>query len=177
VRVSWFEDLLRKLEVTTLTFVGCNFPNCPRTSIYEATERDLRVVAVTASDHSLDQILTGCESLIGMPASEYVRIKQVAKSHELPLGESEPDKLKILSSEVLANIDDDFALEFKEIDNANLIYFTERDLGGQGGMCLEFYAERRPFIFMDLKCLFSDVLRLLHELGHTLERNGPRDAC
>jgi hypothetical protein len=27
-------------------FVGCNFPNCPRTSIYEASERDLQVVAV-----------------------------------------------------------------------------------------------------------------------------------
>jgi nicotinamidase-related amidase len=41
------EELLLRLGVTTLTFVGCNFPNCPRTSIYEATERDLRVVAVT----------------------------------------------------------------------------------------------------------------------------------
>ena len=25
-------------------FCGCNFPNCPRTSIYEASERDFRVV-------------------------------------------------------------------------------------------------------------------------------------
>jgi nicotinamidase-related amidase len=41
------ENLLVRLGVTTLTFVGCNFPNCPRTSIYEATERDFRVVAVT----------------------------------------------------------------------------------------------------------------------------------
>jgi hypothetical protein len=23
---------------------GCNFPNCPRTSIYEASERDFRIV-------------------------------------------------------------------------------------------------------------------------------------
>jgi nicotinamidase-related amidase len=30
--------------VTTLVFCGCNFPNCPRTSIYEASERDFRVV-------------------------------------------------------------------------------------------------------------------------------------
>jgi nicotinamidase-related amidase len=30
--------------VTTLVFSGCNFPNCPRTSIYEASERDFRVV-------------------------------------------------------------------------------------------------------------------------------------
>ena len=26
---------------------GCNFPNCPRTSIYEASERDLRIMLVS----------------------------------------------------------------------------------------------------------------------------------
>lgn len=30
----------------TLVFTGCNYPNCPRTSIYEASERDFRVVLV-----------------------------------------------------------------------------------------------------------------------------------
>jgi nicotinamidase-related amidase len=35
---------LRAQEVNTLAFCGCNFPNCPRTSIYEASERDYRVV-------------------------------------------------------------------------------------------------------------------------------------
>jgi nicotinamidase-related amidase len=38
------EDHLHELEVSTLGFCGCNFPNCPRTSIYEASERDFRVV-------------------------------------------------------------------------------------------------------------------------------------
>jgi nicotinamidase-related amidase len=38
------EDHLRGLGVTTVVFCGCNFPNCPRTSIYEASERDFRVV-------------------------------------------------------------------------------------------------------------------------------------
>jgi nicotinamidase-related amidase len=38
------EDHLEKLGVSTLVFCGCNFPNCPRTSIYEASERDFRVV-------------------------------------------------------------------------------------------------------------------------------------
>lgn len=37
---------LKKLGVDTLVFVGCNFPNCPRTSIYEASERDFRIVLV-----------------------------------------------------------------------------------------------------------------------------------
>ena len=38
------EEHLRSLDVTTLVFCGCNFPNCPRTSIYEAGERDFRLV-------------------------------------------------------------------------------------------------------------------------------------
>jgi nicotinamidase-related amidase len=38
------EDHLRGREVSTLVFCGCNYPNCPRTSIYEASERDFRVV-------------------------------------------------------------------------------------------------------------------------------------
>jgi nicotinamidase-related amidase len=40
------ETHLRGLGVSTLAFCGCNFPNCPRTSIYEASERDFRVIAV-----------------------------------------------------------------------------------------------------------------------------------
>ena len=38
------EDHLRRQGVSTVVFCGCNFPNCPRTSIYEASERDFRVV-------------------------------------------------------------------------------------------------------------------------------------
>ncbi len=40
------EDHLRTQAVSTLVFTGCNFPNCPRTSIYQASERDFRIVAV-----------------------------------------------------------------------------------------------------------------------------------
>src|SRR5207249_11993771 len=40
------EAHLRKLGVSTLAFSGCNFPNCPRASVYEASERDFRVVLV-----------------------------------------------------------------------------------------------------------------------------------
>lgn len=38
------ETHLRELGVTSLAFSGCNFPNCPRASIYEASERDFRIV-------------------------------------------------------------------------------------------------------------------------------------
>jgi nicotinamidase-related amidase len=34
------QAMLESLDVSTLVFAGCNFPNCPRTSIYEASERD-----------------------------------------------------------------------------------------------------------------------------------------
>jgi len=38
---------LRESGTNTLVFAGCNFPNCPRTSIYEASERDFRIVLVS----------------------------------------------------------------------------------------------------------------------------------
>jgi nicotinamidase-related amidase len=40
------EQYLRTEGISTLVFSGCNFPNCPRTSIYEASERDFRLVLV-----------------------------------------------------------------------------------------------------------------------------------
>ncbi|MEI7028042.1 cysteine hydrolase family protein [Paenibacillus sp. y28] len=40
------EHFLRERGIDTLIFTGCNFPNCPRTSIYEASERDFKVVMV-----------------------------------------------------------------------------------------------------------------------------------
>ncbi|MDQ7097074.1 isochorismatase family cysteine hydrolase [Desulfosporosinus sp. PR] len=38
------ETFLRERQVDTLIFGGCNFPNCPRTSIYEASERDFKII-------------------------------------------------------------------------------------------------------------------------------------
>jgi len=38
------EEHLRDLSVNTVIITGCNFPNCPRTTIYEASERDFRIV-------------------------------------------------------------------------------------------------------------------------------------
>jgi nicotinamidase-related amidase len=38
------EDHLRGLGVSTLVFAGCNFPNCPRASIYDASCRDFRLI-------------------------------------------------------------------------------------------------------------------------------------
>jgi nicotinamidase-related amidase len=38
------DQTLKDFGVDTVVFAGCNFPNCPRTSIYEASERDYRIV-------------------------------------------------------------------------------------------------------------------------------------
>jgi len=38
--------LRRELQRDTLVFGGFNFPNCPRSTIYEASERDFRIVAL-----------------------------------------------------------------------------------------------------------------------------------
>ncbi|HEX4390133.1 MAG TPA: isochorismatase family cysteine hydrolase [Mycobacterium sp.] len=48
------EQHLRDTGSDTLVFAGCNFPNCPRTSIYEASERDFRAVLVSDAVSGLD---------------------------------------------------------------------------------------------------------------------------
>jgi nicotinamidase-related amidase len=40
------EDHLRALDVGTVVICGCNFPNCPRTTTYEASERDFQIIFV-----------------------------------------------------------------------------------------------------------------------------------
>lgn len=40
------DDFLAARSVDTIVVCGCNFPNCPRTTIYEASERDYRSVFV-----------------------------------------------------------------------------------------------------------------------------------
>jgi nicotinamidase-related amidase len=58
------ENHLRKLNTNTVVICGCNFPNCPRTTVYEASERDFRVVLISDATsntyerglHELDKI-------------------------------------------------------------------------------------------------------------------------
>ena len=58
------EGHLERYGVSTLVFSGCNYPNCPRTSIYEASERDFRVVlARDAASVLYDQ---GVDELVGI---------------------------------------------------------------------------------------------------------------
>jgi nicotinamidase-related amidase len=56
-----------------VVFAGCNFPNCPRTSIYEASERDFRIVLVSDAMSGLyergDRDLRACRG-IGVAVSD-----------------------------------------------------------------------------------------------------------
>ena len=38
---------LQARRIDTVVIAGCNYPNCPRTTIYQASERDYRIVLVT----------------------------------------------------------------------------------------------------------------------------------
>jgi nicotinamidase-related amidase len=58
------ESHLRDLSVDTLVFCGANFPNCPRTSIYQASERDYRVIL--AADATSGVYPRGIDELAGI---------------------------------------------------------------------------------------------------------------
>jgi nicotinamidase-related amidase len=69
------EAELRRRQVSTVVFCGCNFPNCPRTSIYEASERDFRVVVAEDAisglyDHGREELRNIGAQL--MPSNEIV---------------------------------------------------------------------------------------------------------
>ncbi|MGB8388897.1 cysteine hydrolase family protein [Mycobacterium sp.] len=48
------DEYLTKNHVDTVVVAGCNYPNCPRASIYEASERDYRIVLVDDAVSGLD---------------------------------------------------------------------------------------------------------------------------
>lgn len=69
------EAELQRLQIDTVVIVGCNYPNCVRATVYEASARDFRVVAVQGAisnftPHGWEEMLS-----IGinvMPAAECI---------------------------------------------------------------------------------------------------------
>jgi len=65
----------------TVVIAGCNFPNCPRATIFDASERDLRVVVAedaisqVTSDRLADALGLGA---VAMPARDIVTALRVA---------------------------------------------------------------------------------------------------
>jgi nicotinamidase-related amidase len=49
------EKHLRAINVSTVVFAGCNYPNCPRSSIYEASERDFRIMVLSDAISKFDE--------------------------------------------------------------------------------------------------------------------------
>jgi nicotinamidase-related amidase len=49
------DELLRELGVDTVVVAGCNFPNCPRATIFDASARDYRVVMVADATSGVTQ--------------------------------------------------------------------------------------------------------------------------
>ncbi|MFT4200907.1 cysteine hydrolase family protein [Gordonia sp. (in: high G+C Gram-positive bacteria)] len=60
------DGILRDRGVTTVVVAGCNLPNCPRATLFDATERDYRAVLVTdATSQTTPERLADLE-LIGV---------------------------------------------------------------------------------------------------------------
>jgi len=66
------EKHLRDLAITTVVLVGCNFPNCPRATIYGASMRDFRTVLIAdAVSGVYDRGLQELDSIgVATPSSE-----------------------------------------------------------------------------------------------------------
>lgn len=75
------ESYLRDNGVSSLVFTGCNFPNCPRTSIYEASERDFKVAVAQDAISGLDDVgMTELENIGIQVLPAAALVKEVEKS-------------------------------------------------------------------------------------------------
>ena len=73
---------LQELQVSSLAFAGCNFPNCPRTSIYEASERDFHIILVEDAVSGLYQRAKGEMRNIGVQVMRAKELEE-AVSHAM----------------------------------------------------------------------------------------------
>jgi nicotinamidase-related amidase len=62
------QDHLDALGVDTVVVAGCNLPNCPRATLFDATERDYRAVAVTDATSQTTPERLADLALIGVTA-------------------------------------------------------------------------------------------------------------
>ncbi|MFI5800375.1 cysteine hydrolase family protein [Streptomyces sp. NPDC051677] len=76
------QDLLTELGVDTVVFAGCNLPNCPRASIFEASERDYRVGLIT---DAVSRVTDSALSEIGGIGVRLLTVSELS-SHLTPAG-------------------------------------------------------------------------------------------
>ena len=75
------EEHLRALGVTTVAIAGCNFPNCPRATVYGASMRDFRIVIISdAVSRVYDQGLAELRAIgvAAMSCQEYLATLSIA---------------------------------------------------------------------------------------------------
>jgi nicotinamidase-related amidase len=61
------DETLRKWRVNTIVISGCNYPNCPRATIYDASNRDYRIMLVLDAMSGLYE--KGLQELAGIGVS------------------------------------------------------------------------------------------------------------
>ena len=72
-------DWLTNRGVTSVLVAGCNLPNCPRGTLFDATERDLRAAVATDAvsqatpDRLADLTLIGVQHVGAHDVSEHLR--------------------------------------------------------------------------------------------------------
>ena len=72
------EKHLQSLGVNTVVVSGCNFPNCHRTTIYEASERDFKTILVNDATSMVYDI--GLSELKNIGVSiKYYRFRTIGK--------------------------------------------------------------------------------------------------
>ena len=76
------------------------------------------------------------------------------------------DQLKETTSRIFNRLDQQFGKYFDTMRQEGLLDLENRKAKAPGGYCTDFYASRRPFIFMNAVGLHDDVQTLLHESGH-----------
>jgi nicotinamidase-related amidase len=75
------EQHLRDRNVTTVVVAGCNLPNCPRGTLFDATERDYRAVLVPDATSQVTAERLADLTLIGVTLTDTKVIEEQLASH------------------------------------------------------------------------------------------------
>lgn len=78
------DEHLRDLGVNTVVVAGCNLPNCPRATLFDASERDYRAVLVTDATSQVTPERLADLALIGVGALNTADIEQFFQAAATP---------------------------------------------------------------------------------------------
>ncbi|MGH3726629.1 MAG: cysteine hydrolase family protein [Mycobacterium sp.] len=70
------EQHLRERGVSTVVVAGCNLPNCPRATLFDASERDFRAVIVEDATSQITSERLHDLTLIGVTATDVASVEQ-----------------------------------------------------------------------------------------------------